>query len=29
VVDVGLAILLVVLAFNWIGDGLRNFLRSA
>ena len=25
----GLAILLVVLAFNWIGDGLRNFLRSA
>jgi peptide/nickel transport system permease protein len=25
----GLAILLVVLAFNWIGDGLRNYLRSA
>jgi len=25
----GLAILLVVLAFNWLGDGLRNFLRSA
>jgi peptide/nickel transport system permease protein len=25
----GLAILLVVLSFNWIGDGLRNFLRSA
>lgn len=25
----GLAILLVVLAFNWIGDGLRNLLRSA
>jgi peptide/nickel transport system permease protein len=25
----GLAILLVVLAFNWVGDGLRNFLRSA
>ncbi len=25
----GLAILVVVLAFNWIGDGLRNFLRSA
>lgn len=25
----GLTILLVVLAFNWIGDGLRNFLRSA
>src|SRR5262249_12570874 len=25
----GFAILLVVLAFNWIGDGLRNFLRSA
>jgi peptide/nickel transport system permease protein len=25
----GLAILLVVLAFNWIGDGLRNLFRSA
>jgi peptide/nickel transport system permease protein len=25
----GLAILLVVLAFNWIGDGLRNLLRAA
>lgn len=25
----GLAILLVVLAFNWAGDGLRNLLRSA
>ena len=25
----GLAILLVVLSFNWVGDGLRNFLRSA
>src|SRR5439155_13818517 len=25
----GLAILLVVLSFNWIGDGLRNFFRSA
>jgi peptide/nickel transport system permease protein len=25
----GLAILLVVLAFNWVGDGLRNLLRSA
>jgi len=25
----GLTILLVVLAFNWIGDGLRNFVRSA
>ncbi len=25
----GLAILLVVLSFNWIGDGLRNLLRSA
>jgi peptide/nickel transport system permease protein len=25
----GLAILLVVLAFNWVGDGLRNFVRSA
>jgi peptide/nickel transport system permease protein len=25
----GLAILVVVLSFNWIGDGLRNFLRSA
>lgn len=25
----GAAILIVVLAFNWIGDGLRNFLRSA
>jgi peptide/nickel transport system permease protein len=25
----GLAILLVVLAFNWVGDGLRNVLRSA
>jgi peptide/nickel transport system permease protein len=25
----GLAILIVVLAFNWIGDGLRNLFRSA
>jgi peptide/nickel transport system permease protein len=25
----GLAILLVVLAFNWVGDGLRNLVRSA
>jgi peptide/nickel transport system permease protein len=25
----GLAILVVVLAFNWIGDGLRNLFRSA
>jgi peptide/nickel transport system permease protein len=25
----GLTILFVVLAFNWIGDGLRNFVRSA
>lgn len=25
----GLTILVVVLAFNWIGDGLRNLLRSA
>jgi peptide/nickel transport system permease protein len=25
----GLAILAVVLAFNWVGDGLRNLLRSA
>lgn len=25
----GLAILMVVLAFNWLGDGLRNLLRSA
>jgi peptide/nickel transport system permease protein len=25
----GLTILLVVLAFNWVGDGLRNFVRSA
>ena len=25
----GCAILIVVLSFNWIGDGLRNFLRSA
>jgi peptide/nickel transport system permease protein len=25
----GLAILGVVVAFNWIGDGLRNLLRSA
>jgi peptide/nickel transport system permease protein len=25
----GLAILLVVLAFNWVGDGLRNLFRSA
>jgi peptide/nickel transport system permease protein len=25
----GCAILLCVLAFNWIGDGVRNFLRSA
>lgn len=25
----GLAILVVVLAFNWIGDGLRNLLRAA
>lgn len=25
----GAAILLVVLAFNWIGDGLRNLIRSA
>jgi peptide/nickel transport system permease protein len=25
----GLAILIVVLAFNWIGDGVRNLLRSA
>jgi peptide/nickel transport system permease protein len=25
----GLAILLVVLAFNWIGDGLRNLVRGA
>jgi peptide/nickel transport system permease protein len=25
----GCAILLVVLAFNWVGDGVRNFLRSA
>jgi peptide/nickel transport system permease protein len=25
----GLAILIVVLAFNWVGDGLRNLVRSA
>ncbi len=25
----GLAILVVVLAFNWVGDGLRNLVRSA
>lgn len=25
----GLAILVVVLAFNWVGDGLRNLLRAA
>jgi peptide/nickel transport system permease protein len=25
----GLAILIVVLAFNWVGDGLRNLFRSA
>ena len=25
----GCAILIVVLSFNWIGDGLRNYLRSA